>query len=126
MSVAQRLTRTFANDKSKKAVDVPESVSKMYEESISNLPPEFQEKLLKPEHIFEPVPSSEFPIGLKGRLPVLEMFKIDKEMQHLILSSPKEDDIYKLARGKGMLTMREDAFQKAFAGKIPFKEVYSL
>jgi type II secretory ATPase GspE/PulE/Tfp pilus assembly ATPase PilB-like protein len=59
-------------------------------------------------------------------MPVFEMFLIDKEMEHLILSNPKEDEIYKLARQKGMFTLREDAFQKSFAGKIPLKDVYSL
>ena len=81
--------------------------------------------MLKPEYVFEPITSSKYPSGLRGRMPVIEMFKIDQEMQRLILNDPK-DVLYKLARSKGMLTMREDAFQKPFAGKIPFKEVYSL
>src|SRR3989338_2713567 len=126
LSVAQRLTRTFANDKSKNATPATESVIEMYNKSVSDLPKEIIDALIKPEFMYDPVPSGEFPLGLKGRLPVLEMFKIDKDMQHLILGSPKEDELYKLARSKGMITMREDAFQKAFAGKIPFKEVYSL
>ncbi len=126
LSVAQRLTRKFANEKSKKAVEVSESIKEMYDKSIENLPQEVKDKLVKPINTYEPVPSSENPTGLRGRTPVMEMFVIDKEMQHIILTSPKEDEIYKLVRSKGMLTMREDAFQKAFDGKIPFKEVYSL
>jgi type II secretory ATPase GspE/PulE/Tfp pilus assembly ATPase PilB-like protein len=126
LSVAQRLTRKFANEKSKKAVEVSESIKEMYSKTTENLPQEVKDELVKPVNIYEPVPSSENPTGLRGRTPVMEMFVIDKEMQHVILTNPKEDEIYKLARSKGMITMREDAFQKAFDGKIPFKEVYSL
>jgi type IV pilus assembly protein PilB len=126
LSVAQRLTRTFANESTKKSIPVPESVIEMYEKSISDLPPNVKDELPKPENIYEPLPTAEYPTGLAGRMPVFEMFAVDKEMQHLFLNSPKEDEIYKLARQKGMLTMKEDAAIKAFAGKIPFKEVYSL
>lgn len=126
LSIAQRLTRTFANDESKKAVPIPESIKEMYEKSISDLPENFKAELPAPENIYEPVPSNQYPTGLSGRLPVFEMFPVDQEMQHLILANPKEDEIFKLARQKGMVTMKEDAMQKAFAGKIPLKEVYSL
>ena len=126
LSVAQRLTRKFANENTKKPVPVSESIVEMYNNNIKNLPDEVKNKLAKPVNTYEPVPTSEYPTGLRGRLPVVEMFLIDKEMQHLILTNPKEDAIFELARSKGMLIMREDAFQKAFDGKIPFNEVYSL
>jgi type IV pilus assembly protein PilB len=126
LSVAQRLTRTFANESTKKAVPANEAIVEMYEKSVADLPSSVKEGLPKPEFVYEPVSTSEYPTGLAGRMPVFEMFPVDQEMQHLFLSAPKEDEIYKLARAKGMLTMREDAAVKAFAGKIPFKEVYSL
>lgn len=126
LSIAQRLTRTFANEASKKPAAIDESVREMYEKSIADLPQEFKNALPQPEKVYEPVPSSEFPNGLKGRLPVVEMFKVDQDLQHLILTNPKEDAIYAMARSKGMVLMKEDAFGKAFLGKIPLKEVYSL
>ena len=51
------------------------------------------------------------------------MLPIDKDMQSLILKSPGEQEIYKMARAKGMLTMKEDAMLKSFQGIIPFEEV---
>ena len=126
LSVAQRLTRKFANENTRKPVPVSESIVEMYNNNVKDLPDEVKNKLAKPVNTYEPVPTSEYPTGLRGRLPVVEMFLIDKEMQHLILTNPKEDAIFELARSKGMLIMREDAFQKAFDGKIPFNEVYSL
>ncbi len=47
-------------------------------------------------------------------------------MQAVILKSPNEQDIYKAAREKGMLTMKEDALLKAFSGTIPIEEVNRL
>ncbi len=126
LSVAQRLTRSFANENTKKAIPVDESITKMWDKSISDLPDSIKGALPKPANMYEPILTPEFPTGLSGRVPVFEMFSIDQEMQHLILANPKEDDILKLARSKGMLTMKEDAMVKAFAGKIPLKEVYSL
>ena len=63
---------------------------------------------------------------MRGRVPVFEMFKIDKEMQTVILKKPVEQEIYKLARSKGMITLREDAIIKSMKGDIPFKEVYNF
>lgn len=126
LSIAQRLTRTFASETSKKEIPVTEEAREMYNKSIADLPESVKSLLPKTDHLYEPVPSLEYPTGLRGRMPVVEMFKIDQDIQHLILTNPKEDAIYALARQKGMLLMKEDAFEKAFTGKIPLKEVYSL
>lgn len=126
LTIAQRLTKTFASDANKKPLVIDESIASLYNNSISDLPEEIKKSLPKPETAYEPIPTSEFPSGLSGRMPVFEMLPIDGEIQHLILTNPKEDEIYKIARAKGMLTMKEDAFMKAFAGKIPLKDVYSL
>ena len=37
-----------------------------------------------------------------------------------------EDDVRKLARSKGMFTMKEDAIMKAFKGEVGFEEVDKL
>jgi hypothetical protein len=42
------------------------------------------------------------------------------------LKNPNEPEIYKLAREKGMLTMREDAILKAFDQQVPFEEIFNL
>ena len=62
----------------------------------------------------------------RGRIAIFEMFKIDKEMQGVILKNPTQGEIYKIARKKGMLMMREDAMLKAVEGVIPFTEVYNF
>jgi type II secretory ATPase GspE/PulE/Tfp pilus assembly ATPase PilB-like protein len=47
-------------------------------------------------------------------------------MQNIILKNPQEQEIYKLARKKGMLTIREDAIIKCIQGDIPIQEVYNF
>ena len=47
-------------------------------------------------------------------------------MQAVILKSPTDLEIYKVARKAGMLMMREDAMLKAIDGIIPFMEVYNF
>jgi type II secretory ATPase GspE/PulE/Tfp pilus assembly ATPase PilB-like protein len=57
---------------------------------------------------------------------VFEMFKMDKEIESIILKNPTELDISRALRQKGMLTMKEDAMVKAFQKLIPFEEINKL
>jgi type II secretory ATPase GspE/PulE/Tfp pilus assembly ATPase PilB-like protein len=57
---------------------------------------------------------------------VFEILKMDKDIEHVVLTSPYEEKVYAAARAKGMLTMREDAIIKALNGEIPFQEVNTL
>jgi len=52
--------------------------------------------------------------------------EIDKAIEEVILKSPVEEDIFKAARTKGMLTMKEDAILKAIKGQIPFEQTNEL
>ena len=49
-----------------------------------------------------------------------------KEIQGVILKNPTNPEIYKIARQKGMLTMKEDAMLKSLEGKVPLTEVYNF
>ena len=54
------------------------------------------------------------------------MVEGDRELERLILANAGEEALYKYARSKGMLTMKEDAMLKAFKGEIPWGEVNRL
>jgi type IV pilus assembly protein PilB len=123
VSIAQRLARLTCAS-SRKEVPMEESVRTQIEEQIKDLPEEFKPKI--GDKMYDVVPSSECPSGTRGRIAVFEMFKIDNEMQAVILKNPTNSAIYKLARSKGMLMMREDAMLKSIAGLIPFTEVYNF
>jgi len=94
------------------------------EEQMKDLPLEFKPTISN--DMYDTIPSGDCPSGTRGRIAVFEMFKVDKEMQEVILKNPTEAAIYNLARSKGMLMMREDAMLKSIAGVIPFTEVYNF
>ncbi|MFA6177294.1 MAG: GspE/PulE family protein [Candidatus Paceibacterota bacterium] len=123
VSIAQRLAR-MTYPASRKEMPLSESVKKQIDEQLKDLPDEFKPKI--GDKMYDTVPSPECPSGTKGRIAVFEMFKIDKDMQAVILKNPTDVEIYKLARSKGMLTMKEDAILKSLQGIIPYTEVYNF
>jgi len=125
VSIAQRLARMTCPS-SKKLMPMDPSIKMQIEEQFKDLPDEFKKGLMPKNEMYDTVPSSECPSGTRGRIAVFEMFKVDKEMQAVILKSPTNAAIYKLARSKGMLMMREDAMLKSVQGMIPFTEVYNF
>ena len=125
LCMAQRLARLI-HPKSKHQIPLDPSTKLMFEKQFNDLPEEFKSKLNIGDTVYEAVTSPESASGLSGRVAVFEMFKIDKEMQNIILKSPGEEEIYKLARSKGMFTMREDAMLKSIKGDIPLQEVYNF
>ncbi len=125
LTIAQRLNRHICPT-SKKAIPSDEAFKIMVEKQFADLPPEFKAKLPLTGDPHEAVSSSECTSGVKGRVPVFEMFKVDKDIQNIILKNPIESEIYKMARSKGMITMREDALIKSIKGDVPIQDVYAL
>lgn len=125
VSIAQRLARMTCPS-SRKLVPMDPGILKQVEEQMKDLPEEFKKDLSLKKEMYETVPSEECPSGTRGRIAVFEMFKVDKEMQAVILKNPTNEAIYKSARSKGMLMMREDAMLKSLDGIIPFTEVYNF
>ncbi len=125
LCMAQRLARKIYPD-SKKKILIDEPTRIMIDKHFEDLPEEFKSKINFGDSIYEAAPSPECPSGMLGRVPIYEMFKIDKEMQEIILKKPQEQEIYKLARSRGMLTIREDAIVKSIEGLIPLKEIYNF
>ncbi len=125
LSVAQRLSRLTCAS-SRKLVPMDASIKAQIEESMKDLPEEHRKDIEVKSEMYDTVPSPECPQGTRGRIAVYEMFKVDNEMQSVILKNPIDSEIYKVARKKGMLTMREDAMLKAVDGTIPFAEVYNF
>ncbi len=126
LSIAQRLARKI-HPNSKQKVPIEGATKAMLEKHFIGLPDEFKSKLnINKDFVYEAISSPECPSGMLGRVPVYEMFKIDREMQDIILKRPQEAEIFKLARSRGMITMREDAIIKSMDGLIPFQEIYNF
>jgi type IV pilus assembly protein PilB len=125
MAMAQRLVRRV-HPSARHEVPMDEATREYINKEFSNLDPKYMAKLGVPDKMFEIRPSSEAPSGTRGRIAVFEMFNIDREMQQVILKNPTEPEIYKLARSKGMLSLKEDGLMKALKGDVDIKEVYGL
>lgn len=124
LCMAQRLSRRIYPT-SKHEIPLDEAMKMMIDKQFADLPLEFKSKIKFGNTIFEAVPSAECSSGTKGRIPLFEMFKIDQEMQNIILKNPVEQEIYKSARAKGLIVIKEDAIIKSMKGDIPFQEIYN-
>jgi type IV pilus assembly protein PilB len=125
LAIAQRLTRTMCPSARKK-VPLNEATKMMIEKQFADLPKVYRDKIKMDENMYEMEPTAECPSGTKGRTAVFEMFSVDKEMQSVILKNPVEQEIFKSAREKGMLTMKEDGLLKSLKGEIPIQDAYAL
>ncbi len=125
MAIGQRLLRTLCAD-GKKAVPLTESMRAMVDRQFSDLPLEVRSRISIPAQVYDAMPSPTCPSGTKGRIPVFEFLKMDRDLEHVVLTNPVEQAVYETARKKGMLTMKDDALQKAFAGIIPFEEINNI
>lgn len=125
LAMAQRLAKSTCAD-SRQEVPMDEATRVMINEQFKDLPDQFKSKIQLGNTMIQTVPSKTCPSGTKGRMAIFEMFPIDKDIEKVILETPTELSIQKMARSKGMLSMREDAIQKALTGKIPMQEVYNF
>ncbi len=61
--------------------------------------------------------------GYKGRIAIIELFTIDKEMEKIIIKSPSIVEIQEAAVEKGMITMRQDAMFKVLNKVTTIREI---
>jgi type IV pilus assembly protein PilB len=125
LTMAQRLVSTLYPGTGK-AKPVEGSIRALLEKQFKDLPEDYKNSLPRFENVYDPEASAECPTGTKGRVAVFEAFKMNKEVEKLILTNPTETAIFETLRKKGMLTMKEDAIIKALNKKIPFSEVDGL
>ncbi len=124
-AIGQRLVRKLCPGAGK-PLPVSESLKALLEKEFSDLPQQFHAALPPFTQFYEASPTAECPNGTRGRLGVFEILQMNKELEHVILTKPVEENVFAVARAQGMITMREDAIIKALAGEIPFEEVNAL
>lgn len=121
LAIAQRLARSFCPGAGKpKKVDA--SIKMMIEKQFADLPELYKKEIEFGNEVYEISPGPDCPSGVRGRVAIMEVLEVDKELEQIILSNPTEQQIWKYARSKGMLTMKDDALLKAFKKVIPFEE----
>jgi len=125
LAVGQRLVGVLA-DNAGESVVVEGSLKAMIDRQFADLPQEYKKEVPFSDTVYKIKPTPSSPKGTRGRMAVFEMFSMDKEIEQIILKSPTEMDVSRILRSKGMLTMKEDAFIKAFQKVIPIEEVNKL
>ncbi|MCF7831278.1 MAG: GspE/PulE family protein [Candidatus Pacebacteria bacterium] len=123
--MGQRLVRTI-HPKAKQEMLMDGSIQKLIEREVSDLPIEIQQEFLSAKSVFEPKSIEECPSGMLGRTAVYEMFRMDRELEKIILEGSNDNELHKAVRGRGMRTMKEDAILKSIQGIVPFGEVGNL
>lgn len=125
IAIAQRLVRTLCPD-SGKPVPIEGAFRAMVDKQFSDLPSQYKEQLTIGDDFYKAEPTSECPNGTRGRTAVMEILEMDDELEHVILTNPVDEEIFRVARSKGMLTMKEDAIIKSSNRVIPFEEINTL
>ena len=67
--------------------------------------------------------TKETPGGYKGRAGLYETIVVDEDIQKMIISHSTANEIMRLAKSKGTVTMRQDGFLKVLAGITSMEEV---
>lgn len=124
-TIGQRLTRTIAEGCAEE-IELSDSIETMLEAQFKDLPEEFRKILPLHKPLHQAKPSEAFPNGVKGRTPVFEVLTFTANIQEAVLHSKGEEEIWKLARANGMMTLKEDAIIKSINGIVPFTEINEL
>lgn len=125
LAIAQRLTSALCPGAGKEE-KIEGSLKVMIDKQFSDLPPNIISELGLKNKVYKLGQSAECPNGTRGRVAVMEVFEMDKDIESALLKGANELEITKIVRGKGMITMREDAIIKSMNGLVPFEEVNML
>lgn len=127
--IAQRLVHKLvpeSEDTPHELISVDGSYKEMIKKEFGDMKPEFLATLPFTENFHAQKPSAESRTGMEGRVAVFEMLQVDKDMEKAILAKKDENELYKIARDKGMITLKEDALLKSMNGLVPFRESMGL
>ncbi|MBP6868504.1 MAG: Flp pilus assembly complex ATPase component TadA [Candidatus Pacebacteria bacterium] len=124
-AIGQRLVRKLCPGAGKPE-PVSESLRVLLNKQFEDVPSEFRSRIPSFDTVYHASSTPDCPNGTRGRLAVFEILRMDKELEHVVLTTPVEEKVFAAARAKGMFTMREDAIIKALDGQIPFEEVETL
>ncbi len=125
LAVAQRLVGVLPKGAGE-PVPVDGSLKAMIDREFADLPAEFKKEIPFSASVRKIKTTPELPKGTRGRMAVMEMFAMDKDIEQAILKNPTEAEVRRITRAKGMISLREDALIKAFRQEIPIEEVNKL
>jgi type IV pilus assembly protein PilB len=108
------------------AVPIEGSLKVMIDKQFEDLPQKYKNEVDFKGQVYKAKPTADCPNGVRGRVAVIEVFDMNEELESVILKNPVEQEITKIVRAHGMLTMKEDAIIKTMHQQIPFEQVNVL
>jgi type II secretory ATPase GspE/PulE/Tfp pilus assembly ATPase PilB-like protein len=123
--VAQRLVRRICPDSGKK-VPITGAIKRMVEEQFADLPEKYRKQIPKGTEFLSIEPTGNCPAGTRGRVGVYEMLELTDEVRQVILEGADESTLYKIVRGRGMFSLKEDTIIKAMKKIVPFEEIAQI
>lgn len=73
--------------------------------------------------LFKGKDTPEAPGGYRGRVGLYEVFEVSESIQELIMKRASSAEIQKVAQAEGMVTMQQDGYFKALAGRTTLQEI---
>lgn len=125
LAIAQRLALKLCPE-SGEPVPIEGSMKVMIDKQFEDLPEKFRDQVEFTDSVYKVSSTPDCPNGTRGRVAVMEVMPMDDDIESAILKNANEMEIFKVARAKGMLTMKEDAIIKSMHRMIPFEEVNML
>lgn len=135
--IGQRLVRRIADENEKYETQTPETEA--IHNVLGHLLPEKEADMQKvcedlgyktlplrgqnAYTLYKGKDSPDTPGGYKGRMGLYEVFNVTEEIQDLVIKRATSAEIQKAAQAQGMITMREDGYLKALAGRTSLSEV---
>lgn len=136
--IGQRLVRKIPEDRAEQYVSEATETESI-QQVLGNLLPKTPEEVAAvcedlgypalPLHnqnaytLYKGIDSPESPGGYKGRMGLYEVFEVTEAIQQLILNRATSAEIQRAAQAEGMVTMHQDGYLKALAGKTSLLEV---
>lgn len=128
--IAQRLVRKLTEEKEKYFLSEAEKISLQKVVDLDRVLTFLKtEKIVEDKATWEtipfykPKPSEESKDGYKGRVGIHEVFKVTSTIKELILKGSSADEIEKMSKQEGMMTMLEDGIFLAAQGITSTEEV---
>jgi len=123
LMLSQRLIPVLC-EKCKKASPAPEGIVEAIESALATLPETLRNKWPKPYQIYHAEGCEAcHGRGSKGRIAIIEVFEMTKELGAMMGKEPALDQLMAEARRQGMISMRADGIMKALDGVIAIEEV---
>ena len=123
--ISQRLVRCLVPE-TRQAYEPSEEEKRWVLEQLAQVPDKIKVPLITNMKLYKPVSTPEHPFGYSGRTSIMEQLMVDTDLRELIRQQGDKlnaENIEKMARKSGMLTMLEKGVLLALQGVTTLDEI---